>query len=325
MTGKLRDLITISRPEFLPANSASLVIGVAWGLTLPTGLLWGLVVPLVLSYAVITLVAAYAAQINSLSDYELDLKDESKIKLTEAVRGYDRRRLRAIMYGELILSLLLLVLLIWVEGKPELLFFWAAAVFLAQAYSAPPLRLKSRGLLAVLALLMVLSVLPITFVSYVFNTHLTVQFLLFLLGQASTVYGVIIPAEIRDYFGDRKMGVVTMTVQIGLTKASLLGITLLSVGGTLVGTGLVWSLLGSVFPILNLFLVGLAGAYVSILVKYWKLYTLSRKLNFLPTENDDVLEQDIVNIAIKNPKWITLVTQAIVLMCVVLLASKIIH
>ncbi|MCJ7609358.1 hypothetical protein MUP00_06785, partial [Candidatus Bathyarchaeota archaeon] len=73
MAGKLRDLITISRPEFLPANSASLIIGVAWGLTSPVGLLWGLGVPLALSYSVITLVAAYAAQINSLSDYELDL------------------------------------------------------------------------------------------------------------------------------------------------------------------------------------------------------------------------------------------------------------
>jgi hypothetical protein len=68
----------------------------------------------------------------------------------------------------------------------------------------------------------------------------------------------------------------------------------------------------------------LAAAYVSILAKYWRLYTLSRKLNVSPTENDDALEQDIVNIAKKNPKWITLVTQAIVLMCVVLLASKII-
>jgi len=155
MAGKLRDLITISRPEFLPANSASVIIGVAWGLTLPAGLMWGLGVPLVLTYAVITLVAAYAAQINTLSDYELDLKDESKSRLIEAMRGYDRRRLKAIMYGELILSLLLIGLLIWVEGKPELLFFWAVAVFLAQAYSAPPLRLKSRGLLAVLALLIV--------------------------------------------------------------------------------------------------------------------------------------------------------------------------
>ena len=35
------------------------------------------------------------------------------------------------------------------------------------------------------------------------------------------------------------------------------------------------------------------------------------------------LEQEIVSIALKNPKWITLVTQTIVLMCIVLLASKI--
>ncbi len=324
MPGKLRDLITISRPEFLPANSASLIIGFSWGLTLPVGLLWGLGVPLVLAYGVITLVAAYAAQINTLSDYELDQRDESKTRLIEAMRRYDRRILRAVMLVELVLSLILITLLIWVESKPELLIFWAAAVFLAHAYSAPPLRLKSRGFVAVLSLLLVLSVLPVTFVTYVFNTHLTLQFWLFLLGQASTVYGVIVPAEIRDYFGDKKMGVVTMAVQIGLENASLLGITLLSVGGTLVGIGLVWNLVGSAFPLLSLFVVGMAAAYLSILVKYWKIYSLSRKFDESSTIKQDAPEQEIVNIAINNPKWITLVTQTIVLMCIVLLVSKII-
>jgi hypothetical protein len=66
MPSTMRFLYKVSRPEFIPANSASLVIGFAWGLTLPVDLLWGLVVPLVLAYAVITFVAAYAAQINIL-------------------------------------------------------------------------------------------------------------------------------------------------------------------------------------------------------------------------------------------------------------------
>ena len=55
-------LLTIAgRPEFLPANSASLVIGISWGLTLPVDVINGLVVPLMLTFAVITLVAAFAA------------------------------------------------------------------------------------------------------------------------------------------------------------------------------------------------------------------------------------------------------------------------
>jgi hypothetical protein len=53
---------------------------------------------------------------------------------------------------------------------------------------------------------LVLSVLPVTFIAYVFTTTLSYAFFLFLFGQALTVYGVIVPAEIRDYFGDKKNG-----------------------------------------------------------------------------------------------------------------------
>jgi 4-hydroxybenzoate polyprenyltransferase len=78
-------LHTVSRPEFLPANSASLIIGLSWGLTLPVDVISGLIIPLALAFAAITLVAAFAAQINTLSDYELDLKDESKKELVQAM------------------------------------------------------------------------------------------------------------------------------------------------------------------------------------------------------------------------------------------------
>ncbi len=47
MPNNIKLLFKISRPEFLPANSASLFIGVAWGLTLPLDLLWGLAIPIV--------------------------------------------------------------------------------------------------------------------------------------------------------------------------------------------------------------------------------------------------------------------------------------
>jgi hypothetical protein len=74
-TSKTMKLLhTVSRPEFLPANSASLIIGLSWCLTLPVGIVWGLIIPLVLAFAIITLVAAFAAQINTLLDYELDFE-----------------------------------------------------------------------------------------------------------------------------------------------------------------------------------------------------------------------------------------------------------
>jgi 4-hydroxybenzoate polyprenyltransferase len=310
----------ISRPEFLPANSASLIIGLSWGLTLPVDVAWGLVIPLVLAFAVITLVAAFAAQINTLSDYELDVKDESKKELVQAMSQLKPKMVKIVMLAELAASLAVLLLLVLIQGKIALLLMWMAAVFFAYSYSAPPLRLKSRSWFAAITLVLVLSILPVSFVTYVFTTSLDYAFFLFLFGQALTVYGVIVPAEIRDYFGDQKMGVVTMTVRLGLIKASLLGIALLSIGGTLCGVGLFLRLAYSSLPVLSAFLAVMAVAYLYILGKYWRLYKLSKLLGASETQTDT--EQDIVGLAARNPKWITLITQTILLMCLILLLAK---
>ena len=319
-TAKL--LVTVGRPEFLPANSASLIIGLSWGLTLPVDLAWGLVIPLVLAFAVITLVAAFAAHINTLSDYELDVEDETKKKLVEAMGQLGPRKLRMVMVVELGLSLALLSVLVVIQSKPILLLMWLAAVFFAYAYSSPPLRFKSRSFLAVVTLMIVLSILPVTFVTYVFTTSLDPAFWLFLAGQALTVYAVIIPAEIRDYFVDKSKGVVTMTVRLGLMKASAMGIALLSLGGVLCGLGFAFRLAYGPLPVLSLFLAVMALAYVYVLQKYWRLYTLSKMLG--STGNHPQTEDDIVRLAAKNPKWITGITQSIVLVCLVLLVSKLI-
>ncbi len=60
--------------------------------------------------------------------------------------------------------------------------------------------------------------------------------------------------------------------------------------------------------------------------KYWKLFTLSKKHAYAAPENQRVLKESIVNVATatKTPTWITLITQVIVMMYVVLLASKLI-
>lgn len=60
-------------------------------------------------------------------------------------------------------------------------------------------------------------------------------FLIALSRLALNIYGLIIPIEIRDYFGDKSMGIVTMTVHLGLVKVSLLSIVLLTTGALLTG------------------------------------------------------------------------------------------
>ena len=315
--------LKVSRPEFIPANSASLIIGLVWGLTLPLAdLFGGLAVPFVLAFAVIFLVSAFAAHINTLADYELDREDETKKDLVLAMTKVGKGRLKKLMAFELSLSLVLLLLLTFMEGKLVFVFMWVAAVFLAYAYSAAPLRLKSRSLAAPVTLMIVLSILPVTFVAYAFTSTLNLAFWVFLVGQAITVYSIIVPAEIRDYFSDKAAGTVTMTVQLGLVKASLLGLTLLSVGGTLCAAGFILEISTTSLPILSVLLVVMAAAYFFVLSKFWKLLNLSRQLS--NSANQGSVDQKIVDLAAKNPKWITIVSQSIVFMCLILLVAKII-
>lgn len=322
MPKTMRLLVAISRPEFLPANSASLIIGIAWGINPPSDLIWGLMIPAILVFAIVTLVAAFGAQVNTISDYELDLRDSRKKKLVEAMGSLDQRTVEKTMVIELLLSLVFILILLSVQWKPALLFLWIGGVFLAYTYSAPPLRLKSRSWLAVIAMLAVLSILPVSFVYHTFASSLNPYFPIFLLGQALTVYGVIVPAEIRDYFGDKAMGIKTMTVRLGLVRASLLGILLLILGGILCGTSIFLRLIYGPSPILAAFLIFFAAVYYYALSNYWKLYLLSNEYESREEGDRVSSEQSIVELSAQNPRWITLVTQTIVIVCLVVLVAQ---
>jgi 4-hydroxybenzoate polyprenyltransferase len=80
---------TVSRAEFLLPNLGSLIMGLAWGATRFTGIV-DLVVMIVLSFAIINLSSAIGAQANTLSDRELDLKDERKKQLVEALNSLEQ-------------------------------------------------------------------------------------------------------------------------------------------------------------------------------------------------------------------------------------------
>ncbi len=321
MPKTIKLLVTVSRPEFLPANSASLVIGISWGVNLPVDLILGLIVPATLVFGIITLVSAFAAQVNTISDYELDLKDNCKRELVQALGLLERGKLKFFIVLELLSSLVLLFALYSIVAKPALIFMWMAAVFLAYAYSAPPLRLKSKAWLAPITLLIVLSILPVTFVLYIFSSELNPFFFIFLSGQALTVYGVIVPAEIRDYFGDKSMGIDTLTVRLGLAKASLFSIILLIVGGILCGVGFLFRLLYGNHPAMTIFLLAMAAVYCFVLRKYVRLYHLSKEYIF--SQDQSSIEQQILELSARNPQWITLITQIIVFMSLILLVSKI--
>ena len=319
MLENLNLLKTVSRPEFLPANLSSLVMGLAWSLdpaqnwrVLETVLLAGLVL------AVLTFVSAIGAQLNTLSDRELDSKEPRKKYLVRALDIFGQGRLKRILVFEFLISLPFLVVLISFQPKPVLVLLWIFGHFLAYVYSVAPVRLKSRSWLAMISLLLVLSILPVSFVYFAFTSEVTPLFLLFLAGEAMHVYAVIVPTETRDYWIDKANGVKTMTVWLGLVKASVLAIVLLSVGGILMGTAFALAIFMQ-FPVLAVSLLTILVADIVILRNYRTLYELSKRYS---SAGDNSTAERIVELSARNPKWINLAQLSVLILAVALLVAK---
>ena len=320
MFNTIKSLATISRSEFLLPNLGSLIMGIAWGINSSISLFNGLIL-LVLSFTIINLSLAIGAQANTLSDYELDIKDARKRKLVQALDSFGAKKVRITLLVEFILTLILASAFVVIQEKPILLVLWIVGISLGYAYSAPPIRLKSRSWIAPVSLFLVLAIFPVLFAFFAFTFELNTFFIISLVGLSMTVYAVIVPTEIRDYFGDKAMNIETMTVRLGLSKASMLGIFLLSIGALLTGTALFmeWNHLGKSW--LSLFLLAIPVAVIFVLGKFKKLYSLAKEYEATKDKTQNTSEEKIVSLASDNPKWIMLVTQTYSLLSIILICS----
>ena len=319
MLGYVKLLATISRAEFILPNLGSLIMGLAWGVSANTDLIT-LIVLLILSFSIINMSSAIGAQINTYSDHELDSRDERKRNLVQALDSFGKSRLKWLMIAEVVITSVLTSLFTLITGKPVLLLMWIIGIFLGWAYSAPPLRLKARSWLAPAALILVLAVFPVMFAYLTFAFAVELLFVLSLAGLALTVYGVIVPTEIRDYFGDKEMGIQTMTVHLGLVGASLLGIVLLVTGSVFTLSAFVLKFYYDETALLIIFLLPMVAAVLFVLGRFRKIYTLANE--YVASEGQKSIAEQILNLSANNPRWIMMVTQTYSLASIVLLLSK---
>ena len=152
MPNPIRLLITISRAEFLLPNLGSLIMGLAWGVTQAISLT-NLFLLIALSFMIINISSAIGAQINTFSDYGLDLKDDRKKNLVYALESFGKNRIKTVLLIEFILTLILVIIFMFIRKNPILLLMWMVGISLGWIYSAPPVRLKSRSWLAPLSLI----------------------------------------------------------------------------------------------------------------------------------------------------------------------------
>ena len=315
----VRLVATISRSEFIMPNLGSLLMGLAWGVSSRTDLV-SLIILLILSFTVINLSSAIGAQVNTFSDYELDSRDERKEYLVKALDSFGRNRLKILVVAEFLITAVLVSLFAAILGKPILLAMWLVGIFLGWAYSAPPLRVKAKSWLAPFALILVLAVFPVLFAYFAFAATVELLFLVSIFGLASTVYGVIVPTEIRDYFGDEEMGITTMTVRLGLVKSSLLGIVLLVIGAIFTVTAFLTKFIFEGRLLLVVFVLPMLIAVFFVLTQFRKLYLLSKE--YALSEGQSSFKDEILKFSANNTKWIMMVTQTYSLASIVLLVSK---
>jgi len=294
-------------------------MGLAWG-AIPSAGIGELVVLIILSFAIINLSSAIGAQVNTLSDRELDAKDERKKNLVEATHFFGVERLKKVLIIEVALTLILVFLFMLIQQKAILLLLWIVGICLGCVYSLPPIRLKSRSWLAPVSLILVLAIFPVLFAYYSFTNEINPFFLVSLSGLALTVYGVIIPTEIRDYFGDKAMDIETMTVRLGLVKASLLSIALLTTGAILTGIAFFLEWTHRHQSWLSIFLIAIPIAVILVLGKFKKLHSLSKEI--ASSKNQASGAEDIVSLSAHNPQWIMLVTQTYSVLSIILFLSK---
>jgi 1,4-dihydroxy-2-naphthoate octaprenyltransferase len=249
----------------------------------------------------------------------LDSRDERKKQLVEATNSFGVNRLRKVLIVEFVFALVLVFLFMLFEQKPILLVLWIVGIGLGCEYSLPPLRLKARSWLAPVSLILVLAFFPVLFAYYSFTAELNPFFLISLTGLALTVYGVIIPTEIRDYFGDKAMGIETFTVHVGLVKASLAATALLTVGAVLTASAFLLQFLYAQHLFLAVLLIAIPVAGFVVLKEFRKLYSLAKE--YTVSENG-VIEEKIVHLSARNPQWIMIITQTYSIISIALLLSK---
>jgi len=318
-TGKL--FAKISRSEFLLPNLGSLIMGIAWGATPPVDPASG-IFSVVLSFLIINLSSIIGAQANTLYDYNLDLKDERKKELVQALDSFGHKKVRNIMILEILLTLVLVSALALYMQEPILLALWVVGISLGVAFSAPPLRLKAKFWIGPICQMLVLAVFPVLFAYYAFTSEVNAYFLVSLAGLSLTVYGVIVPTEIRDYFGDKAMDIQTLTVRMGLSRAALMGIVLLGAGAALTAIALFLEWVRNQLSVLGVFVLAIPVVVLFVLSKFWKLYSLTREFDDANSQDRLALEGKITDLSSENPKWIMLVTQTYMILSIVLLLTK---
>ena len=207
----LRDFLTVSRAKIQAVSLASALLGPSMAASAISDLLR---TDVLLFIALFYITVTFSCNINCRYDMGVDRLYKKELYFATKRLG---KRLDMIMAVEVILGVTISLLLIvrgkWIAGGLGLL-----GIFLAYAYSTPPMRMKKRGALSPIPVMVGVYVLPIIAGYSVLSTHFPLMFWLFLTGYFFLNLGINMVNMAEDTDVDEKMGIETLAVRIGAKR-----------------------------------------------------------------------------------------------------------
>lgn len=221
----LKEFLVVSRANIQIASLPTAAIGIVLASKNWADLLnLSAYLYIILFFVVLT----YSCNINCLND--LDVDKRYKKYLSNAVNSIGIPKLKVIMMMELLLAGVIIISLCIM--KNEIIYLLAViGIMCGYIYSAPPLRIKKRGIFSPVPVMFGLYFLPIIAGWYIMTNRLSVLIIFFGIGYALIMQGITFVNTCEDFKEDKTAGIRTFAHVIGVRKTLFLGSIFVSVGG----------------------------------------------------------------------------------------------
>lgn len=221
----LKNFLIVSRANIQIASLPTAALGVTLAARNWTDIFnLSVLLYIILFFVILT----YSCNINSLNDLEVD--EKHKYYLSNAVKSIGIPKLRILMTAELIIAGIIIISLCVL--KKEIIYLLAfLGIICGYVYSAPPLRIKKRGILSPLPVTFGLYFFPLIAGCFIAIDQISAFIVFFGMGYALIMQGITFINTCEDYKEDRISGIRTFAHVLGMRRTLLLGSILVFIGG----------------------------------------------------------------------------------------------
>ena len=218
---KLKDFLTISRANIQVSTIPTALFGIVLSKNSIFSLMSALYILLYL------LIITFACNINCLYDYGVDLK--YKKSMAYAVKNLGKHTIKKILFVEAAV-ILAVMLYFFISAKFLTSVFALLGLFLSYAYSATPLRLKSKGFFSFAPTFFGLYFISILGGYYLYSPP-DFKITIFAFSYAMLNQGITFVNTCEDFEEDKEAGITTFAHFFGFKKTLLVSVLMTLTGG----------------------------------------------------------------------------------------------